>query len=87
MDKGRWHPTTTTLANGEVLVIAGRDEMAELNVLPQVWQSTSGWRHLTNARTPEGHRLELPCYPRMHVAPGDAYPPSVSLLTRAGKNF
>jgi hypothetical protein len=37
MQRGRWYPTNTTMANGQVVITAGRDE-AGLNVpLPEVW--------------------------------------------------
>ncbi|MDQ3136329.1 MAG: DUF1929 domain-containing protein [Gemmatimonadota bacterium] len=62
MRKGRWYPTTTTLPNGEVLVLAGRDENGVTVTVPEVWTG-SGWRALTGAsRT-------LPYYPRAFVAP------------------
>lgn len=65
MNAGRWYPTNTTLANGDVLVVSGavRDVPLVLNELPQVWQPTSGrWRDLSTAQ------LALPLYPFMHLA-------------------
>ncbi|HEX6106025.1 MAG TPA: galactose oxidase-like domain-containing protein [Gemmatimonadales bacterium] len=62
MRYGRWYPTNTTLANGEVLVIAGRNQSGNHVNLPEVWTG-SGWRRLTTAK------LRLPYYPRMWVAP------------------
>ena len=59
---GRWYPTNTTLANGEVLVIGGRDQAGKHVVVPEVWTG-SKWRRLTTAR------IRLPYYPRMWVAP------------------
>lgn len=60
MRRGRWYPTSTTLADGQVLTIAGRDENG-LNVgVPEVWTGTS-WRALTGAS------LGLPYYPRTFV--------------------
>lgn len=62
MKRGRWYPTNTTMANGAVVIIAGRDE-AGLNVpLPEVW--TSG-----NLRVLTGASLSLPYYPRAFLAP------------------
>ncbi len=62
MQRGRWYPTNTTMANGEVVITAGRDE-AGLNVpLPEVW--TSG-----NLRVLTGASLNLPYYPRAFLAP------------------
>lgn len=66
MSKGRWYPTATSLANGEVLVVSGSIDSAEgTNALPEVWQTGAGggWRALSSAiRT-------LPLYPGVHVAP------------------
>jgi len=62
MRQGRWYPTATTLANGDVVVTAGTDN-SNLNVkLPEVWNGTS-WRQLTGAS------LGLPYYPMMFLAP------------------
>jgi hypothetical protein len=66
MNAGRWYPTNVTLANGDVLVVAGQIDTAPevMNPLPQVWQAASEtWRSLTNAE------LVLPLYPYMYVAP------------------
>jgi hypothetical protein len=62
MARGRWYPTNTTLPNGEILTIAGRDEAGTAVTVPEVWNG-SGWRRLTGAS------LELPYYPRTFVAP------------------
>jgi hypothetical protein len=59
---GRWYPTNTTLPNGEVLVLGGRDQAANHVRIGEVWTG-SGWRRLT------GSRLTLPYYPRTFVAP------------------
>ena len=59
---GRWYPTNTTLPNGEVLVIGGRDQAGNQVAVPEVWTG-SKWRRLTTAR------IRLPYYPRMWVAP------------------
>jgi hypothetical protein len=70
MNDGRWYPSSTTLANGDVLVTAGYitdfsiDPPPPPNTLPQVWQVAShSWRDLTNAH------LALPLYPRTFLAP------------------
>jgi hypothetical protein len=62
MARGRWYPTNTTLPNGEVVTMAGRDENGDLVELPEVWNGAA-WRQLTLAA------LELPYYPRNFVAP------------------
>ena len=52
MNAGRWYPTTTVLANGDVLVVSGHiDPTIGVNTLPQVFQVATGtWRSLTNAQ-------------------------------------
>lgn len=65
MNAGRWYPTTTVLANGDVLVVTG-DVNGNTNAdpLPQVYHpATNSWRNLTSAQ------LVLPLYPVMFVAP------------------
>ena len=62
MAQGRWYPTATTLASGEVVVTAGTDN-AKVNVkVPEVWNGAT-WRRLTSAS------VGLPYYPRMFLAP------------------
>ncbi len=65
MNAGRWYPTNTTLANGDVLVVSGWvDTAVGVNVEPQVWQTAAGsWRNLSAAH------LVLPFYPFMFDAP------------------
>ncbi len=66
MNAGRWYPTNTRLANGEMLVIAGTDTARRTgeNRLPQVWQpALNAWRDLTGAER------TLRTYPWMFVAP------------------
>jgi galactose oxidase len=62
MALGRWYPTTTTLGNGEILTVAGRDQTSTNVLIPEVWTGAT-WRKLSAAsRT-------LPYYPRMFLAP------------------
>ena len=51
MNDGRWYPSTTTLPNGDVLVIAGtKADYADINLVPQVLQTKTGtWRNLSGA--------------------------------------
>jgi hypothetical protein len=64
MRNGRWYPTLTTLANGQVLAISGGDTVAALNVLPEVYvPGTNKWRTLTSAAR------SVPYYPMMFLAP------------------
>lgn len=59
MNAGRWYPTATLLANGEVFVASGNiDVETGVNTVPQAWNpKTNTWRTLTGAA------LELPLYP------------------------
>jgi galactose oxidase len=68
MNAGRWYPTNTTLANGDVLVVSGTihgPASAQVyNDTPQVYQrATNSWRTLTSAV------LHLQLYPFMFLAP------------------
>jgi hypothetical protein len=66
MANGRWYPTVTSLANGEMLVSSGdMTSSTGVNPIPEVWQTNigGGWRQLGNAS------LALPLYPWMHLAP------------------
>jgi hypothetical protein len=62
MSRARWYPTTITLADGDMLTLAGTDETGVHVDLPEVW-SGSQWRPLTGARQ------VLPFYPRVFLAP------------------
>ncbi|MDQ9169538.1 DUF1929 domain-containing protein [Oxalobacteraceae bacterium R-40] len=78
MNGRRWYPTTTTLANGDILTLGGTMTFAgvENNSVPQVW-TTSGWRTLSSANYDVGE------YPRMHLAPnGQVFKSGISPLSR-----
>ena len=62
MSQARWYPTNTTLANGEILALAGTDESGDEVEIPEVWDGAS-WRALPGARR------ALPYYPRTFLAP------------------
>ena len=64
MAQGRYYPTTTVLANGEVLAISGTDEERNHVTIPEVGDGTS-WRRLTSASLDIGN----PYYPAMFLAP------------------
>lgn len=64
MAQGRYYPTTTVLANGEVLAISGTDELQNLVTVPEVGNGTT-WRRLTTASLAVGN----PYYPAMFLAP------------------
>ena len=63
MNAGRWYPTATVLANGDVLVVSGAiDNTVGVNTVPQVFQVGSGtWRNLAE--------LGQDLYPQMFLAP------------------
>jgi len=68
MNAGRWYPTNTTLANGDVLVVSGTihgpASSQVYNDTPQVYQrSSNSWRTLSSAV------LHLQLYPFMFLAP------------------
>lgn len=74
MNAGRWYPTSITLADGDVLTIAGTlgtnvDRSSIINPLPQVWQVSDGaWRDLPGAML--GRYPFWPnFYPWIYVAP------------------
>jgi hypothetical protein len=77
MNAGRWYPTTTTLADGSVLVVSGDiDTTVHANPLPQVW--TNGvWRDLSTAQ------LQVALYPFMLLAPnGKVFNPGPQQTSR-----
>ena len=77
MNAGRWYPTVTVLANGDVLVVSGSiDNTFAVNTVPQVFQFGSGtWRNLTE--------LGQDLYPQMYLAPnGKVFNPAPSQDTR-----
>ena len=63
MAQGRWYPTATTLATGEILALAGTDSSGTDVVVPEIWKTGVGWRQLTGAA------LRLAWYPRVFLAP------------------
>jgi hypothetical protein len=67
MNAGRWYPTSTTLADGEVLVLSGTTTPGVLNTLPQVLTANGTWRSLIGAQAAAPLGADL--YPRMFVAP------------------
>jgi len=63
MALGRWYPTATMLANGEVLVMAGTDQNGNTVMVPEVRRDNATWLELTSASR------SLPYYPRTFLAP------------------
>ena len=77
MNAGRWYPTVTVLANGDVLVVSGDIDLTiGVNTVPQVFQiSTGTWRNLTEL----GQEL----YPMMLLAPnGKVFNGGPTTITR-----
>ena len=62
MRRGRWYPTNTMLANGDVVILSGKDEAGVIVREPEVW-SNGALRVLSTAA------LSLPLYPRAFLAP------------------
>jgi PKD repeat protein len=63
MRRGRWYPTSTSLAVSDVLILAGRDEAGLVVAEPEVWSTNGSIRVLSTAS------LILPYYPRTFLAP------------------
>ena len=61
MARGRWYPTATELANGDVFVISGLDEAGKLNTRPEVYH------YRTRSWSAVGYQFTVPTYP--HVLP------------------
>ena len=62
MAKGRWYPTVTTLPNGRLVTVAGKDTTEAVVRIPEIWENGQ-WVPLPGAN------LSLPYYPRDFVAP------------------
>ena len=62
MAKGRWYPTVTTLPDGRLVTVAGKDTTKTVVRIPEIWESGQ-WVPLPGAS------LALPYYPRNFVAP------------------
>ncbi|RJR14477.1 DUF1929 domain-containing protein [Candidatus Parcubacteria bacterium] len=61
MNAGRWYPTVTQLANGDMLVTSGNTETGVVNPIPQVYDiQSNSWRTLTGAN------LAVSLYPWMY---------------------
>jgi Domain of unknown function (DUF1929)/Glyoxal oxidase N-terminus len=87
MTAGRWYPTATKLANGEVLISGGTTETGQVNRIHEVYQLDGTLRQLTGAST-AGRNFEH-YYPWWHVAPnGQVFytgaSPQMTYLTTLG---
>jgi hypothetical protein len=61
MSRGRWYPTTTVMGDGQVVILAGREQGVDVPVV-ELWNAGS-LRVLANANR------TLPMYPRAFLAP------------------
>jgi galactose oxidase len=62
MARGRWYPTVTTLADGRMVTVAGRDSTSTVVLVPEIWEANR-WVPLPGAS------LRLPYYPYQFLAP------------------
>jgi hypothetical protein len=62
MALGRWYPTVTTLADGRLVTVAGRDSTSSVVLVPEIWEAAK-WVRLPGAS------LRLPYYPYQFLAP------------------
>jgi Kelch motif./Domain of unknown function (DUF1929)./Bacterial Ig-like domain (group 1)./Glyoxal oxidase N-terminus. len=62
MAKGRWYPTVTTLGDGRLVTVAGKDTTKTVVRIPEIWENNQ-WVQLPGAN------LILPYYPRDFVDP------------------
>ena len=62
MAQGRWYPTVTTLADGRMVTVAGRDSASNVVLVPEIWEAGK-WVRLPGAS------LRLPYYPYNFLAP------------------
>ena len=67
MASGRWYPSVTKLANGEVLISGGTDQFGQNNQIHEVYDLNGDLRQLSNASS-EAIGMEH-YYPWWHVAP------------------
>ena len=60
MAQGRWYPTVTTLPDGRMVTVAGRDSASNVVLVPEIWEGNK-WVPLPGAS------LRLPYYPYLFV--------------------
>lgn len=85
MHWGRWYPTLTEMANGDLVTVSGSDSNAHIVRTPEIWHNNS-WVPLTGAV------MTFPPYPRQFIAPngklfyaGEAQPSMYLDLTGTGQ--
>lgn len=80
MKGGRWYPTDTTLPNGQILILSGRDEAGgigstkepKINMRVEIFDVTKGVKQVACIPKMDGngeHHGFPSLYPRMHVLP------------------
>ena len=76
MQRGRWYPTTTVMGNGDVVIMAGRDEDSVEVTIPEVWSNGT-------LRQLPGADRAFPYYPRAFLtANGRVYVAGPANATR-----
>ena len=76
MQYARWYPTNTTLANGDVVIMSGKDGTGAVVLQPEVWSNGT-------LRVLSGAALSLHLYPRAFLAPnGKVFVAGESQVTR-----
>jgi hypothetical protein len=60
---GRWYPTVTTLPDGRMLTMAGRDSAGHVVTTPEIWENNQ-W-----VKLPGAGPVNIPYYPRNFVPP------------------
>src|SRR5262245_38584553 len=76
MQRGRWYPTTTLMGNGDVVIMAGRDQDSVPVTIPEVWSNGT-------LRQLPGADREFPYYPRAFLtADGRVYVAGPTNATR-----
>jgi hypothetical protein len=63
MAYGRWYPTVTSLPDGRLLTMAGRDSASKVVQIPEIWEGGQ-W-----VKLPGANGVNIPYYPRNFVAP------------------
>jgi hypothetical protein len=72
-EAGRWYPTVTPLANGEMLIASGESNTSHTNQTPIVYMTNGNWRKLLPGGVPAGAPWET-WYPFLFAAPnGNAF--------------
>lgn len=51
MNSGRWYPTLVTLGSGRILAVSGLDENGNLNLIPEIYISATGWTAFSQPTT------------------------------------